>query len=278
MPKIQHRCAAAAGPSTGVGASRMRIVPLSPCPPLSLSPNAAPASSKDGGGAQRRPIWVHRIRRTFVALRARRRRSRSCPAPEEAVLLLRISADPPKTDFCLFTQKNIASNVVMNPSPPSISASMLFRKRCNADGLDPKDCGGEGDCQWHSLIHELQVKGLGTFSIAQLRGKVADELEAQEPMDGFIVKDEFPSWTDYCEQVREAKYHTWGDNLILIAVCKIFCVQIRLTSISKSHDKVFTTQDGIFKAELHLGHIPEEHYYAMTPSSDPPQKVLNNNL
>ena len=178
----------------------------------------------------------------------------------------------------MFTQKNIASNVVMNPSPPSISASMLFRKRCNADGLDPKDCGGEGDCQIRSLIHELQVKGLGTFSIAQLRGKVADELEAQEPMDGFIVKDEFPSWTDYCEQVREAKYHTWGDNLILIAVCKIFCVQIRLTSISKSHDKVFTTQDGIFKAELHLGHIPEEHYYAMTPSSDPPQKVLNNNL
>ena len=55
---------------------------------------------------------------------------------------------------------------------------MLFRKRCNADGLDPKDCGGEGDCQMHSLIHELQVKGLGTFSIAQLRGKVADELEA----------------------------------------------------------------------------------------------------
>jgi hypothetical protein len=178
----------------------------------------------------------------------------------------------------LFTQKNIASNVVMNPSPPSVSASMLFRKRCNAENLDPKDCGGEGHCQMHSLIHELQVKGLGTFSIAQLRGKVADELEAQEPMDGFIVKDEFPSWADYCRRVRDPKYHTWGDNLILIAVCEIFCVQIRLTSISKSHDKVFTPKDGVFKVELHLGHIPEEHYYAMTPSSDPAQKVLNNYL
>jgi hypothetical protein len=185
----------------------------------------------------------------------------------------------------LFTQKNIASNVVMNPdgqwvykSPPSIPASMLFRQRCNAEDLHPEDCGGEGDCQLHSLIHELRVKGLGTFSVAQLRGKVADELEAQEPMDGFIVKDEFPSWADYCRRVRDPKYHTWGDNLVLIAVCEIFGVQIRLTSISKAHDKVFTTKDGVFKVELHLGHIPEEHYYAMTPSSDPAQKVLNNYL
>ena len=97
-------------------------------------------------------------------------------------------------------------------------------------------------------------------------------------MDGFIVKDEFPSWADYCRRVRDPKYHTWGDNLVLIAVCEIFGVQIRLTSISKAHDKVFTTKDGVFKVELHLGHIPEEHYYAMTPSSDPAQKVLNNYL
>ena len=163
-------------------------------------------------------------------------------------------------------------------SPPSIPASILFRQRCNAEDLDPKDCGGEGDCQFHSLIHELRVKGLGTFSVAELRGKVADELESQEPMDGFIVKDEFPSWADYCRRVRDPKYHTWGDNIVLIAVCEIFGVQIRLTSISKSHDKVFTTKDGVFKVELHLGHIPEQHYVAMTPSSDPAQKVLNNYL
>jgi hypothetical protein len=198
---------------------------------------------------------------------------------EPRSLPVRISADPPRTDFCLFTHQNIESNVVMKPrKQPSVPASMLFRQRCNAENLDPKDCGGKGDCQFHSLRHELRVKGLGTFSVAQLRGKVADYLEAQEPMDGFIVKDEFPSWADYCRRVRDPKYHTWGDNLVLIAVCEIFGVQIRLTSISKAHDKVFTTKDGVFKVELHLGHIPEEHYYAMTPSSDRAQKVLNNYL
>jgi hypothetical protein len=183
-----------------------------------------------------------------------------------------------ETDFCLFTHQNIESNVVMQPSHPSVPASMRFRQRCRAEGLDPKERGGGGDCQFHSLIHELLVKGLGTFSVAQLRAKVADELEAQEPMDGFIVKDEFPSWADYCLRVRDPKYHTWGDNLVLIAVCEIFGVQIRLTSIAKSHDKVITPKDGVFKVELHLGHIPEEHYYAMTPSSDPAQKVLNKYL
>jgi hypothetical protein len=178
----------------------------------------------------------------------------------------------------LFTHQNIESNVVMPPSHPSVPASTRFLQRCTAEGLVSKECGGGGDCQILSLIHELRVKGLGTFSVAQLRAKVADKLEAQEPMDGFIVKDEFPSWADYCLRVRDPEYHTWGDNLVLIAVCEIFGVQIRLTSISKAHDKVVTPKDGVFKVELHLGHIPEEHYYAMTPSSDPAQKVLNNYL
>ena len=41
---------------------------------------------------------------------------------------------------------------------------------------------------------------------------------------------------------------------------------IRVTSVTKAHDKVYgNTEDGCFVAILHLGHIPEQHYVAMTP-------------
>ena len=179
-----------------------------------------------------------------------------------------ISADQPKTDFCLFTQK----------SPPvTVSAARLFYERCKAEGHVPTECGGvSGDCQGQSLIRELLVnKVLKKLTVPQLRALVASWLEAQENMDGFIVTDEFPSWAAYCKQVRDPKNHTWGDNFFLIAVCNIFGVQIRVTSISEKHDNVCTPEDGVFEIILHLGHIPEQHYVAMT---NPAQTVLNNYL
>ena len=62
MPKIQHLCAAAAGPWTGVGTTQ-------PPPPLRMAVARNGAPSGCTGSA---------------ALSSRRRRSRSCPAPEEA--------------------------------------------------------------------------------------------------------------------------------------------------------------------------------------------------
>jgi len=162
--------------------------------------------------------------------------------------------------------------VARHGAPSGCTGSAALWSRCI-------ECGGKGDCQWCSLIHELRVKKLGNFSVPQLRAIVSSWLEANtELMDGFIVTDEFPSWADYCLRIRDAKFHTWGDNLVLIAVCAIFNVQILLTSITKEHDKVLPTEDGVFEAKLHLGHIPEEHYFAMTPSSDTAQTVLNNYL
>ena len=179
-----------------------------------------------------------------------------------------ISADQPKPDFCLFTQKS---------SPVTVSAARLFYERCKAEGHVPTECGGvSGDCQGQSLIRELLVnKVLKKLTVPQLRALVASWLEAQENMDGFIVTDEFPSWAAYCKQVRDPKNHTWGDNFFLIAVCNIFGVQIRVTSISEKHDNVCTPEDGVFEIILHLGHIPEQHYVAMT---NPAQMVLNNYL
>ena len=48
--------------------------------------------------------------------------------------------------------------------------------------------------------------------------------------------------------------------------------------IHKAHEQVFTTKDGVFcEVELHLGHIPEEHYVAITPSSDRAQTEIKRN-
>ena len=111
----------------------------------------------------------------------------------------------------------------------------------------------------------MLVNGLGVFSVAQLRAKVASWLEAH-PKEGFICTDEFSSWAEFCDKVRDEKFHIWGDEHILVAICEIFNVHIRVTSVTKAHDKVYgNTEDGRFVAILHLGHIPEQHYVAMTP-------------
>jgi hypothetical protein len=168
---------------------------------------------------------------------------------------------------------------VCKPPPVTASAAQLFSDRCKAEGRNPIERGGEGDCQIISMIHELRVKKLGDFSVPKLRDMVASWFEANtEPMDGFIVTDEFPSWDDYCHRIRDSKLHTWGDNLVLIAVCAIFGVNIRVTSITEAYDRVITAQDGVFcEVELHLGHIPEQHYVAMTPSSDGTQTEIKRN-
>ena len=55
-------------------------------------------------------------------------------------------------------------------------------------------------------------------------------------------------------------------------------MNIRVTSITEAHDRVITAQDGVFcEVELHLGHIPEQHYVAMTPSSDGTQTEIKRN-
>jgi hypothetical protein len=87
-------------------------------------------------------------------------------------------------------------------------------------------------------------------------------------MEGFICTDEFSSWAEFCDKVRDEKFHTLGGEHILVAISAIFNVQIRVSSITKAHDKVYhpgNTEDGRFVAILHLGHIPEQHYVAMTP-------------
>ena len=149
----------------------------------------------------------------------------------------------------------------------------LFIERCAAKGYKPIECGGNGHCLLFSLAHEMLVNGLGVFAVAQLRAKVASWLEAH-PMEGFICTDEFSSWAEFCDKVRDEKFHTLGGEHILVAISAIFNVQIRVSSITKAHDKVYhpgNTEDGRFVAILHLGHIPEQHYVAMTP-------VLNHHL
>ena len=47
---------------------------------------------------------------------------------------------------------------------------------------------------------------------------------------------------------------------------------------TKAHEQVFTPKDGVFcEVELHLGHIPEEHYVAIPPSSDRAQTEIKRN-
>jgi hypothetical protein len=142
---------------------------------------------------------------------------------------------------------------------------MRLIERCAAKGYKPIECGGNGHCLLFSLAHEMLVNGLGVFAVAQLRAKVASWLEAH-PKEGFICTDEFSSWAEFCDKVRDEKFHIWGDEHTLVAICEIFNVQIRVTSVTKAHDKVYgNTEDGRFVAILHLGHIPEQHYVAMTP-------------
>jgi hypothetical protein len=148
-------------------------------------------------------------------------------------------------------------DLVCKSPPVTASAAQLFSDRCMAEGRNPIECGGEGDCQILSVIHELRVKKLGDFSVPKLRDMVASWFEANtEPMDGFIVTDEFPTWEDYRNRIRDPKSHTWGDNLVLIAVCAIFGVNIRVTSITKEHDRVITSQDGVSCEVLCCSFVP----------------------
>ena len=170
--------------------------------------------------------------------------------------------------------------LVCNPPLATASAAQLFSDRCKVEGHNPIERGGEGDCQYLSVIHELLVRNIVDLSVPELRDMVASWFETNtEPMDGFFVTDEFPTWVDYCTRIRDPQLHTWGDNLVLVAVCAIFGVNIRVTSTTKEHDRMITAQDGVCcEVELHLGHIPEQHYVAMTPSADGTQTEIKGNI
>jgi hypothetical protein len=139
-------------------------------------------------------------------------------------------------------------------------------------GLFPRECGGRGDCMYYALVFQLVQLGLvpQNFSVQELRLQAADCLEKNvEYMQSFNEckegADMSLAWQQFCNSVRTMG--EWGDEQTLVAVSKLYKVDIQVWSMTEQRlDRFIHYIEGQKTASvINIGHHFDVHYVAMTP-------------
>ena len=131
---------------------------------------------------------------------------------------------------------------------------------------------GDGNCQYHAIVHQLKYYNISDVTHNELRSKVVDFLKTNRDVQmddgskgdkvtlmeasGIFNKDE---WGKY---VFKIKFGDWGDNTTLIAMSALYKVKIRIFS---KENYVYTIECpeiwGIkYIKTINIIHISEIHY------------------
>ena len=162
----------------------------------------------------------------------------------------------------------LSGDIELNPGP---SYNVLLEQRLRHFQLRPFDVGGDGDCFFRAVSHQLygdpehhlQVRAAG---IAYMR----------ENPERFIESNTEMSWLEYLNNM--SMQGTWGDAIIIQAVAD----QLKLKIVIAETNEHFT-EYSIVQAvsstqqltEVYLGHIDEYHYVSTLPCF--PKSDLNQN-
>ena len=165
----------------------------------------------------------------------------------------------------------LSGDIELNPGP---SYNIMLEQRLRCFQLRPFDVGGDGDCFFRAVSHQLygdpehhlQVRAAG---IAYMR----------ENPERFIESNTEMSWLEYLNNM--SMQGTWGDAIIIQAVAD----QLKLKIVIAETNEHFT-EYSIVQAvsstqqltEVYLGHIDEYHYVSTLPClpmSDLNQSHLN---
>ena len=165
-----------------------------------------------------------------------------------------------KTDqFCVIVKKLMMSgDIEQNPGPlnsitntASLPVYNILESRLEQLGLRPLDVGGEGDCFFRVISHQLYGDCNHHLDVRYMR----------ENPERFIESNLESSWNEYLANM--SLVGTWCDHLVIQAVADILNLRIHIVE-SDENFASFTTVEAVGLAHqptvVHIGHLGEYHY------------------
>ena len=162
----------------------------------------------------------------------------------------------------------LSGDIEINPGP---SYNVLLEQRLRRFQLRPFDVGGDGDCFFRAVSHQLygdpehhlQVRAAG---IAYMRDNPERFIESNTEM----------SWLEYLNNM--SMQGTWGDAIIIQAVADQFKLKLVIAE-THEHFSEYSIVQAVSSTqqltEVFLGHIDEYHYVSTLPCL--PMSDLNQN-
>jgi hypothetical protein len=114
----------------------------------------------------------------------------------------------------------------LGPAPPSVEAALAARS------LAEEVVAGDGNCMFHAVAHRLAAHGGRTFTHRELRQHAVEWLRGH-PADFkvyFVDESGNESYDAFC--LRLSHDGQWGDQLVLVALCRALNVAITVLSDS----------------------------------------------
>ena len=162
--------------------------------------------------------------------------------------------------------KGLNPGPVQNSSLNTVSLNVLLQQRLRCFQLRPFDVGGDGDCFFRAVSHQLYAN-----PERHLEVRAAGIAYMQDNPERFIESNMQNSWLEYLNTMSEQG--TWADAMIIQAVADKLKLKL---IIAETHERfreysviqaVSSTQP---LTDIYLGHIDEYHYVSTLPCSSIP--------
>ena len=132
----------------------------------------------------------------------------------------------------------------------------ILESRLEQLGLRPLDVGGEGDCFFRAISHQLYGDCYHHLDV-----RTAGVRYMRENPERFIESNLESSWNEYLANM--SLVGTWCDHLVIQAVADILNLRIHIVK-SDENFASFNTVEAVGLAHqptvVHIGHLGEYHY------------------
>ena len=141
---------------------------------------------------------------------------------------------------------------VQNNSPTRLSSNVVLQQRLRCFQLRPFDVGGDGDCFFRAVSHQLYGNPERHFEV-----RAAGIAYMRDNPERFIESNTEISWLEYLNNM--SMQGTWGDAMIIQAVADQ--LKLKITIAERTHEgfreysiiqPVSSTQQ---LTHVYLGHI-----------------------
>ena len=162
--------------------------------------------------------------------------------------------------FCVARRKLLLSgDIELNPGP---SDYIVLTQRLSELGLRPPDVGGDGDCFFRAVSHQL----FGTPK-SHLAIRLAGIQYLRNLPEQFIESNVANSWSEYLNMM--SRQGTWCDGIIVQAVANSLNIKIHITESHNNFTERTIIEPAVCPQEesrtIYLGQVNEIHYVSTVP-------------
>lgn len=143
-----------------------------------------------------------------------------------------------------------------------LSSISLLRQRLLRYHLQPLDVGGDGDCFFRAISHQLYSNPQHHLNI-----RCTGVLYLQENPERFIESNTENSWVQYLNNM--SLQGTWADHIAIQAVALALNLRIHIIETAQNFNEI-TIVEGIYGdnrplLDVYIGHLEELHYVSTLP-------------